>query len=419
MPKSISERIIEEMKVAHFVTIDFGGAYRAAARISDAMQSETCESTLYCRTKNGADNPGIEILHSSGQRFLSKVKNVGNLLFSSGEIVIDKFGTAISKKKEFKEADIIILHWVNSFVSVREIEKIASKGKPVIWVMHDMWNFTGGCHYDRYCNGFKKECGNCPILASNNPHDRTYRECRRKYLQYRNRGITFVAPSTWIQDCARQSKILQGEQIVRICNPIPTDIYVPMDKNKVRKAWRIETHKKVILFGAVKATENTQKGFNHLLDALNGLDKEQYMLVVFGNNDDISNLCGFDTKAVGVVKDENKLAELYNAADVFVAPSEQDNYPSTVAEALACATPVTAFRIGGMSDMIIHQRNGYLADLKNPQTLADGIVYCAKHSEELGKYARISVERNNTYERVGGEYRALCKKMMEGKAHLE
>lgn len=403
------------MKVAHFVTIDFGGAYRAATRISEAMQSETCESSLYCRTKNSAQNPGTEILHSNGQRFLSKVKNVGNLLFSSGEIVIDKFGTDISKKKEFKEADVIILHWVNSFISVREIKKITSKGKPVIWVMHDMWNFTGGCHYDRYCNGFKKECGNCPILNSSNSHDRTYRECRRKYLQYRNRGIAFVAPSIWIQDCARQSKILQGEQILRICNPIPTDIYVPIEKKKARKVWGIETEKKVILFGAVKATENAQKGFHYFVEALNRLDKDQYMVVVFGNNDGIANMCGFETKAVGVVTDENKLALLYNIADVFVAPSEQDNYPSTVVEALACATPVTAFHIGGMPDMIEHLKNGYLADLKHPHTLADGIIYCTQHSAQLGEYARKSVVENNVYERVGRKYRELCEKMMEGK----
>ena len=323
----------EEMKVAHFVTIDFGGAYRAAARISDAMQNDTCESTLYCRTKNSVQNPGIEILYSGGQRFLSKVKNVGNLLFSSGEIVLDKFGTDICKKKEFKEADVIILHWVNSFISVSEIDRITAQGKPVIWVMHDMWNFTGGCHYDRYCNRFKEECGACPILKSNNLHDRTYRECRKKCLHYRNKGIAFVAPSTWIQDCARQSKILKGEEILRIRNPIPTDVYVPMDKKKAQKTWGIETHKKVILFGAVKATENTQKGFHHLVEALNGLDKDQYMVVMFGNNDDVSDMYGFETKAVGVVKDERKLALLYNAADVFVAPSEQDNYPSTVAEA--------------------------------------------------------------------------------------
>lgn len=403
------------MKVAHFVTIDFGGAYRAAARISDAMQSEACESTLYCRTKNSVQNPGTEILHSSTQRFLSKVKNVGNLLFSSGEIVIDKFGTDICQKKEFKDADVIILHWVNSFISVTEIDRIAAQGKPVIWVMHDMWNFTGGCHYDRYCDRFKEECGACPILKSSNSHDRTYRECRKKYLHYRNKGIVFVSPSIWIQDCARQSMVLRGEQILRIRNPIPTDIYMPTDKKKAQEIWGIKTHKKVILFGAVKATENTQKGFHHLVGALNGLDKDQYMVVMFGNNDNVSDMCGFETKAVGVVKDEKKLSLLYNAADVFVAPSEQDNYPSTVAEALACSTPVTAFNIGGMPDMIVHKQNGYLADLNCPQTLADGIVYCAQHNEELGMYARKSVVENNAYEKVGREYRELCERMMRGK----
>lgn len=100
---------------------------------------------------------------------------------------------------------------------------------------------------------------------------------------------------------------------------------------------------------------------------------------------------------------------------MFVAPSEQDNYPSTVAEALACSTPVTAFNIGGMPDMIVHKQNGYLADLNCPQTLADGIVYCAQHSEELGRYARESVVENNAYEKVGREYRELCERMMRGK----
>lgn len=407
------------MRVAHFVTIDYGGAYRAAVRIHSAMQEQGCDSILCCRTISDRAHTGVELVSTKTQKLISKAKNGLNLLLSSGDVVIDQFGTEICSKKEFQEADIVVLHWINSFISVSEVSRLAKQGKPIMWVMHDMWPFTGGCHYDKYCRKYESSCGRCPIIKSKIEKDKTYYALRKKCDSYRKQGIVFVSPSRWLQDCAKKSTILRGEKIIRITNPISVDIYKNRGKSEARKRWEISTSKKVILFGAVNATQDSNKGYYSLMKALDQLDKTKYAIVVFGNDKEILDDHGFDMKAVGVVNDEIMLSYLYSAADVFVAPSDQDNYPNTVLEALSCETPVTAFNIGGMPDLIEHERSGYLANFRDPVDLAQGIEYCAEHCSELGAYARYTVMKNNSYDVVGKSYVELCRKMLKNEIARE
>ena len=125
------------MKVMHLSTTDYGGAYEDAQRISDSLTDYGIESAVLVRTKTG-DTPSIPFFDSLPQKFLSKTKNFFNLLLSEGDIVIDKYGADICGHPLVKEADAICLHWVNSFISNREVANILTMGKPVYWVMHDV-----------------------------------------------------------------------------------------------------------------------------------------------------------------------------------------------------------------------------------------------------------------------------------------
>ena len=165
----------------------------------------------------------------------------------------------------------------------------------------------------------------------------------------------------------------------------------------------LKTNKKIILFGAVNSTEDSNKGSRYIEETIKLLDDEKYMLVVFGNKDGYKlNTGKMEAKYLGYIYEEEELAKIYNIADVFVAPSEQESFGYTVGEALACGTPVVAFDIGGIKDQIKSGENGYLADLYDCKDLYKGIELLNKHIEKTNFLMKLS------YERIGRKYLRIC-----------
>ncbi len=401
------------MKIVHISTTDYGGAFRATERIHKSMLEMGVSSEILVRTKTKKDTVAETVLDNNINKISSKIKNLLNLLLSQSTLVIsDYFGTDISDNEHIKSADIIILHAVNAFISYRGFEKLCKLEKPILWVVHDMSLFTGGCHYDMYCDKYQDQCGNCPLINSNRKKDITYYNLRRKKRMTKYSKFRIIGPSKWISECARKSSVLCNVDVITIPNPIDINLFKPM-KNDVLGKFKIETNKKNILFGATKSTDNPIKGIKYLQEALRGMDRNKYRLLIFGNNgDDNKEYSGMETLYFGTINDDGELARIYNAADVFVAPSEQDNYPGTVLEAAACGTPSVAFRIGGMPDIIQHKESGYLAEYKNINDLTMGIEYCAKHTRNLGDKARLLTQRRNEYKIVASQYIEVANSMI-------
>lgn len=402
------------MKVVHLVTTDYGGAYRAAANISGAMKKQGMESVLLVREKKGSEDvtPAVTTRRSL---FLSKTRNLLNLLVSRGDVVNDRFGYAIHKHPLVKEADVIVLHWVNSFVSYRGVERLLETDKPVIWVLHDMWPFTGGCHYDGGCGKYAEGCHDCPLVKHGKGPAHRLLERKRKILSRGN--LTAVGCSRWITDCAKSSLILRGKRCVTIPNPVDTDICFG---KKTDTAAPDETaaggkteKKKNILFGAMSVTD-ARKGFDLLIKALKHLPKEEYILSIVGETErTILEELDFEYRFYGRIDSRERMAEIYNEADVYVIPSRQENLSNAVTEAMACGVPVAAFDIGGMSDMIEHGKNGYLARAFDCGKLAEGIGFCAENRERLGGYAAESVRQKFSFATVGMQYRSLCEGLIK------
>lgn len=392
------------MKVLHITTTDYGGAYRAAANISAAMGKQGIESSLLVRERSHCENV-VPAIHARGPLFFSKMRNLLNLMLSHGDVVNDRFGYAIHKHPLVKEADVIVLHWVNSFVSYKGVEKLLGSGKPVIWVMHDMWLFTGGCHYDRECGKYREGCPDCPLTGYGKKL--THRLFLRKQKMLSQGSLTAVGCSRWITECAKKSLILEGKQCVTIPNPVDTDVYRrnrPDGKTIEGKARK----KKTILFGAMSVADE-RKGFDLLIKALACLPGDRYVLSVVGEADrKIFENMRFEYRLYGRIDSQERMSELYNEADVYVIPSRQENLSNAVTEAMACGVPVVAFDVGGMPDMIEHRKNGYLAKAFDCEDLAEGIVFCAANRDKLGGYACESVKKRFSYETVGSRYRQLC-----------
>lgn len=396
------------MKVVHLSTTDFGGAYKAVERIQSSLRLYGVESKILVRSRF-FDTETTEVINTPLRRFFSKSRNLLNLFFSSGDVITDLFGTDMRRNQDILDADVIVLHWVNSFISDRSVRQLMELGKPVFWVMHDMWPFTGGCHYDLYCESYKSDCASCPMLKKQRLRNISAFNLKRKRNLFASMNITMIAISRWEQTCAQESFPLKEKKIVWISNPLNTDIFKPTEEQELREQYKIPEGKKVILFGADKALENATKGFSYLVEALRRMDGSKYVAICFGKapEKDRIQLPNIDIKYLGTIQDEKKLAAWYSLADVFVAPSIQEAFGYTVCEALACGTPVTAFAVGGMLDQIDHRENGYLARLYDVEDLAEGIEFCAENKKTLGKRARETVLERNSYEVIGKKYKEV------------
>ena len=284
-------------------------------------------------------------------------------------------------------AKLVHLHWVAA--SLLRVEELGRLKVPVVWTLHDTWAFTGGCHYTGNCDGFRKECGNCPQLGSTRDNDLSHTLWRRKHEVFSRMNLTVVAPSRWLADVARQSSLFAGRRVEVIPNGLDTDFFKPVEKRAAKAYLGIDPARPVLLFGAQWLTDR-RKGGDLLCDAIARLDFPCTLLTFGEGKLPLATNELVTVRALGTLSDDISLAMMYSAADVFICPSREDNLPNTVAEALACGTPCAAFDVNGLPDMIDHQRTGWLAKPFDPADLAAGIKWLAthQHPEQLQRAAR-------------------------------
>jgi glycosyltransferase involved in cell wall biosynthesis len=421
------------MKVTLINTSDAGGgAPVACMRLLSALDANGVDAKLLVQYKKTTNQHVEGIVHDK----FSSYKAEFNFLYERLPFIAfhekDKSvrfafstanaGTSIKDHPLVREADILHLHWTNSgFLSIKNLKELLSLGKPIVWTQHDMWTFTGGCHYAGECDHFTRECGNCPFLRDAGNKDISHKGWLRKADMYAaTKNIHFVACSEWLAGVAQQSSLLKDYAVSSIPNPIDTSIYSPKEKLVEREKRKIGADKKVILFGAANINDR-RKGISYLVDALKLLRKDhpdnaQIEVMIFGKNKhfDVSQL-PFPVHELSLVTSQQELAEIYSLADVFVTPSIEDNLPNTVMEALACGTPVAAFNTGGIPEMVDHGQNGYLAEFKSAADLAKGMyeLLYADNYVELSQNARNKVLRDFNNETVAQQYINLYQSLLK------
>ncbi|SKB66430.1 Glycosyltransferase involved in cell wall bisynthesis [Lachnospiraceae bacterium] len=417
----------KKLKAVHFVTSAAGGAARAAVRIAEAERRVGIDAVmLYAEGNTEAESTAwrwkdrlkLKLYNKLNHRLIKKsVKGGQPVRYFSP----DQYGFDISKLPVVQQADVVHLHWVSDgMLSPKALEGLASMEKKVVWTLHDQRPYTGGCHYAEGCTRYKKMCGNCPVfqagysekvLSSTEDEPGSVArdlssKCQDTMRQaVKNLDLTVVGCSRWITDCAAESSVLHGKTCINIPNPIDTELFDVQDRKTVRELLGLSQDKKLILFGAENSDSDRRKGYAELLAALKELPSDQYSCVVFGNSREIREEIEMEVISLGYIRDDFHLKCVYNACDVFVSPSLYENLANTVMESLSCGTPVTAFNIGGMADMIRHGENGYLAENGDSADLAAGIRFCAEH--DLRENARKTVINNFSPEIIGEKYKKL------------
>lgn len=368
-----------------------GGAAIACKRLYTALnKSEEVEVRLLVNERQTNDVEIVEVADTKLKKFIRKYRFfLEKGLFTLKEVSKKErfsFSTAftgnnISKHPLVQEADILHIHWTNnSFLSHKNLEQLIRLNKPTVITMHDMWYFTGGCHYAGECTGFMRDCGNCKFLKKPKVHDLSYQIKKRKEQIYAP-NITFVACSTWLADVAKTSSLLRSSNVMSIPNPIDTSVFTPQNKLESRSRFNLPADKTLILYVAAKV-DDERKGYKYLAAALKKLHdsdsvlKKNLEVIVMGNVKDKEEIdFHFPTHFVGSLSKTDVIVSCYNAADLFIAPSLEDNLPNTIVESIACGTPVVAFNVGGIPDIIDHKQNGYLAAYKNALDLVNGIEW--------------------------------------------
>ncbi|RQW82096.1 MAG: glycosyltransferase, partial [Geobacter sp.] len=258
------------------------------------------------------------------------------------------------------------------------------------------------------CLRYREDCGACPTLGSSRQEDLSQRIWRRKRNAWANLNLTVIAPSHWLARCAGSSSLFRDTRIEVIPNGLDIDRFRPIDQGTARDILSLPRDRKLILFGGAQASSDPNKGFHYLTEALGKLSSrgwgEKADVLVFGSPEPEKNPgFGMQVHYLGHVHDDVTLSLLYSAADVFVAPSIQENLPNTVMEAAACGTPSVAFKIGGLPDLVEHGRTGYLAQPFETHDLAQGIAGLLgddKKRSKMGDAARHKVVSEFALERI-------------------
>jgi glycosyltransferase involved in cell wall biosynthesis len=304
-------------------------------------------------------------------------------LFTNPEGLVD-----VLKHPVVRAADVINLHWVARFVDYKSFFTRCTK--PIVWTLHDMNGFTGGCHYSMGCEKFTSECFECPQLQPSSEGDLAKENFWIKKHALEHAGkMQIVAPSQWLVDCAARSAMFKpfNRQLIRY--GLDTSVFRDHDREAARCAFNIPRNVPVLLFVS-DYLDNERKGIRLFLQAIAS--------VVVQNPDLVCCFIGHKgaelTKTIrgsmhlGRIEEPGRMALAFAAADVFALPSLQDNLPNTMLESLCCGTPVVAFNSGGTAEIIRDHANGFIGDEKNADWLARALAEALKHHWNRAEISR-------------------------------
>ena len=412
------------MKVIHLSFSDIiGGAARSSYRIHHSLLKAEIDSRMWVN-KAKTDDQTIEKPTGIIERILTvlrsplisnslvKILKTKNMIIHSPSVLKSRWIKLINAS----DADIVHLHWIqNEMLSISDIGKIK---KPIVWTLHDMWAFCGAEHYTedhRWRDGYLDS--NRPTYESGFDLNRWTWKRKEKFWKT---PIQIVTPSKWLAECVNESKLMHNWPVNVISYPIDTDFWKPISKKIMRELLGLPKDVPLLLFGAFDSDKDQRKGYDLLLSALENLkDQPKFNdveLVVFGQNKPkLLTKHAVPIHYMGKIHDDKSLRAIYNSADVMLIPSRQDNLPNIAVEAHACGVPVISFNVGGLPDIIEHQKTGYLAKPFEIEDLTNGILWFLSHPDKkhLNNYTREQAVLKFSQKKVAEEYFNIYRNLLQ------
>ena len=364
-----------------------GGAARACWRLYRGLSEADADPRMLVLARR-SDDPAVAAFAPPGgtlrraRRRFDQERLLRSPLRREGGGTREQFSDGRSEHRtdllsQLGAPSVINLHWVAGMFEESRALPAAAGRAPLVWTLHDMNPFTGGCHYDGGCGRFAQTpgCGACPQLAGEVVRDgsrRIWQRRRRTWAKVPRDRLTIVTPSRWLAGEVRRSSLWGGRPVEVIPYGIDTSLFRPRDRAAGREVLGLPPDAKVVLFVS-QSLSSGRKGGDLLAEALGRLVDlpNLFFLTVGGGSPDVPP--EVPVRTVGSVNDERLLSFAYSAADIFVIPSRQDNLPNTVLEALSCGTPVVGFEAGGIPDMVRPGKTGLLANAGDAADLAASI----------------------------------------------
>ena len=267
---------------------------------------------------------------------------------------------------------------------------------PIVWTLHDMNPLTGGCHFDNGCGKHRTNCFECPQLQNSGPRDasaRVFKNRERALSSLTNDDLVLVTPSKWLSAEAASNRLLNRFRRHVIPYGLDNKLFQPIPTQVARQALGLSEQTPTLAFVSDKI-DNHRKGLDLLLSALPQINQcsKGLQLISAGRGSCPTLSSDLRHVHIGMVTNERLMRLVYSAADVFVAPSRQDNLPNTVLESLACGTPVVGFPVGGIPDVVEDGSTGWLADKVDAVSLANTI---SRALQVLGD-AEVRLQISNT-----------------------
>ncbi len=404
------------MIVNHYNTFPHGGAATAAKRIHRELKRVGVDSRFYYRMNESAtaldrsfhrlefsEGRGLwqaisKRLRKSTQRKIHQQYDhhiAGRVhegeVFSMAELPEP---TRLDWSAQF--ADVVHLHWISFLADYPTFFASIPDNVPIVWTLHDMNPFTGGCHYSEGCTRFKKSCGTCHQIRNSNSNDLSAATFNVKRSALRRKKLHVVTPSRWLGSLAQQSDIWpSGTSFSVIKYGLDLTELSPVSKIEARKKLGLDTDAVLIGFGA-EDISNRRKGFHHLIAALKNIRTDQaFECLVFGSGQIEDERHLPKMHQLGFVNDLETQSLIYSASDIVVVPSREDNQPQVGLEAMACGTPVVAFDAGGIPEYVRNGATGLLAAVGDEKSLAMQLTRLIEQADsriEMGQRARMMME---------------------------
>lgn len=399
------------MKILHISTSDGdGGAARAAHRLHAGLLQVGHDSRMIVRKPVLAD-PAVAPYRASGSLRVRILRQLRAMRIEAdirryyktrpgglGPFTDDRsrFGRAFGMA--LPDCDVVNLHWASyDYLDYEGFFRCFPQRAPVVWTLHDINAFTGGCHYTEGCDRYLTGCGCCPQLGSNHERDLSAQIYARKKACFErlpdDGRFQVVAASQWTGRLAALSPLLKRFPVTVIPYGLDTTAYQPLPAQAVRQALGIEENEKVVLFVA-EDLGSRRKGMSLLLQALREVKErvDGLRLVCVGKLMRMPDAVDLPMMHLGTVNDDRLQALIYSAADVFVIPSLEEAFGLTALESMACGTPVVGFGVGGIPDMVRPEQTGLLAPVGDVDALGAAIIRLLTDDSLRGRMGKVCRE---------------------------
>ena len=277
-----------------------------------------------------------------------------------------------------------------------DLIRVCAAHAPTIWTLHDMWSFTGRCAYSYDCDKFISGCDDLcptpdeyPVLAPAKIHN-AWKE-RQKLFQTETTLIG-VTPSQWLATQAKHG-FWKHRDVRIIPNGLPLNRFRPVDRDFARKQFGIQDSRTPVLLMVGHSFSDRRKGTTLLLKALQQL-KSSLTVITIGSNPPVFEIEGVKQISPGYVENDETKVLAYNAADIFVHPSLMENQPNVVVESIACGTPVAAFAVGGIPEVVRPGQTGWLTNNVSAEGLSRMIQTALECSTSLRETCRRIAEQD-------------------------